>query len=359
MKSHSLILVLLLSAMIVAHAADALVTAPVKLTKTSAIQWDGRSNETIDSLIIAKPVSILLWHCSSVVIAGCDIHSIELAECENITIRNCWIHDSDHPGVEVSKSKNVTVQGCRMESVISGVYAVESKQIQVIGNFVRNVKGPLPRGQLVQFDKVSGEGNVIRGNYAINDQGKSHPEDVISLYASSGTERSPILIEDNYLTGDPARGSAGKSESGSGIMLGDSGGTYLTCRRNTIIDAGQVGIGVAGGSFIRVEDNLIYGHKSNVSNVGLYIWNQSGVPSGHVAIIRNRVYWLSRSGEDNSWWDGGGVQEVELRDNQFVDSALERALPTPPSRAPIPPQPWLTKNPDGILVARLPWKTNE
>ena len=198
---------------------------------------------------------------------------------------------------------------------------------------------------------------MIRGNYAINDDGQSYPEDVISLYASKGTKSSPILIEDNYLTGDPKKGSFNKSKSGSGIMLGDSGGSYLTCRRNIIIDAGQVGIGVAGGSFVRVEDNLIYGRKSNVSNVGLYLWNQSGVPSDHVTITRNRVYWVSRSGEENSWWDGGGVQDVELSGNQFVDLTLKSALPSPPSRAPIPPQPWLTTSPDGTLIARLPWKT--
>ena len=357
MKIHSALPVLFLSVMIAAQAADTFVIESIKLTNASAIEWDGRSNETIDSLVIAKPVSILLRHCSNIVISGCDLRSIELVECRNIIIRNCWIHESAHPGVEVFKSGQVVIQGCRMESVPSGVYAIESKQIKVIGNFVRNVKGPFPRGQLAQFNKVSGEGNVIRGNYAINDDGQSSPEDVISLYASNGTESSPILIEDNYLTGDPRRGSSGKSKSGSGIMLGDSGGSYLTCRRNTITDAGQVGIGVAGGSFVRVENNLIYGHKSDVSNVGLYLWNQSGAPSTHVSILRNRVYWLNQRGEVNSWWNGSGVQEVEIRDNQFVDLTLEGALPPPPSHAPIPPQPWLTTNPDGTSIARFPWKT--
>ncbi len=348
--------ILVLSAVASAHAADALRIEPVTLAKSGALQWDGRSNETIDAKIIASPVSILLWHCSDIVISACDLRSIEVVECQNVTIRNCWIHDSARCAVEISKSRKVLVQGCRIEDVVSGVYAVESQQVQVVGNFVRNVKGPFPRGQLAQFDKVTGAGNGIRGNYAINTRGKSHPEDVISLYASFGTEESPILIEDNYLTGDPKLGSHGMSKSGSGIMLGDTGGAFLTCRRNVVLSAGQVGIGVAGGRFVRVEDNVIFGRKSDVSNVGLYVWNQSGQPSNHVALIRNRVHWLSRTGEENSWWDGGGVATPELTGNHWADATLEALLPSPPSRAPMPPQPWVGPNETGAAVARLPWK---
>ena len=356
MNINFLTFVLALAIAASGYAADSFLVEPVKLKESAAIQWEGRSNETIDAQKITQPVSILLWRCSNIVISVCDLRSIELAECQNVTIRNCWIHDSTHCGVEISKSKNVIVQGCRMESVASGVYAVLSQNIQVIGNFVRNVNGPLPRGQLAQFDKVSGPDNIIRSNYAVNDYSLSNPEDLISLYMSNGEVNSPILIEDNFLTADAKRGSSDKSTSGSGIMLGDSSGSYLTCRRNVIVSAGQVGIGVAGGRFVRVEDNLIYGRKSNVSNVGLYIWNQSGQPSDHVVLSRNRVQWLSQTGEENSWWDGGGVQNVEFTGNQLADPTLEAALPSPPTRAPMPPKPWVSPNDNGVAVARLPWK---
>jgi hypothetical protein len=209
---------------------------------------------------------------------------------------------------------------------------------------------------LAQFDNVTGAGNVIRGNYAINEYGRSRPEDVINLFQSRGEEQSPILVEDNYVTGDPVKGSEGKSENGSGIMLADGGGAHQVCRRNVVISAGQVGIGVAGGSFIRVEDNLIYGGKSNVSNVGLYVWNQSKQPSSHVAFSRNRVQWTYKEGEENSWWNGGGVQNVEQDGNQLADSTLVASLPPPPSEAPLPPHPWIGPGASGTAVARLPWK---
>jgi len=338
------------------EAAPEPVIESVTLRKSGPISWEGRQHETLDALRIEKDVSIRLAHCSDITISSCDLHSIDLAECKRITIRNCWIHDSKHPGVADYNSREVLVQGCRVETVSSGVYAVESQHVQVLGNFVRNVIGPMPRGQMVQFDNVTGRENIIRGNYAINERGKSHPEDVVSIYMSAGEAGSPILIEDNYFTGDPSEGSAGKSASGSGIMLADFGGAHLWCRRNVILSAGQVGIGVAGGSFIRVEDNVIFGSRSDVANVGLYAWNQSKRPSHDVAIARNRVEWLNHDGERNDWWDGGGIDKLHMEANEFGGRRLAADLPAAPSHAPMPPGPYTHRTAGGTLVVRIPWE---
>lgn len=169
--------------------------------------------------------SIELSQAVDVSIVACDLKSIKLSGCKGVRIYNCWIHDSKQPAVVVDGCEDVIVQGCRIERVASGVYAHASKDVQVIGNYVENVIGPMPRGQMVQFDKVTGKQNVIRGNHAINFHGASVPEDMISIFESSGSADSPLLIEENYLSGDPARGSDGKSKSGSGIMLGDGKST--------------------------------------------------------------------------------------------------------------------------------------
>lgn len=330
--------------------------AKITLTASEAIKWDDQKGKTLDALKIDADASIILWHCSDITITTCQLHSIELADCQRITIRNCWIHDSKRIAIAASASQQITVQGCRLENVCSGLYVENSQGIQVIGNFTRNVKGPFPRGQMVQFDNVRGPGNVIRGNYAINDAGKSCPEDVINIYMSHGEAKSPILVEDNYLLGDATKGSEGKSKTGSGIMLADCGGAHQVCRRNVIVDAGQVGLGVAGGTDIRVEDNLVLGGKSQVSNSGLYVWNQSKAPSSHIRVARNRVQWINNEGENTSWWDGGGSGPVELIDNHFADATLAKAIPPPPppSQAPMPPQPWVTLV-GGKPLIRLPW----
>lgn len=332
------------------------VIEPVTLQKSGPLSWEDKHHQQLDALVIDKDVSIRLEHCSDITISSCELHSIELLECERITLRNCWIHDSTHCGVSDYHSRGVLVEGCRMENISTGVYAVESQHVQVIGNFARNVTGPYPRGQMVQFDNVSGSENIIRGNYAINERGKSHPEDVVSIYMSGGEADSPILIEDNYFTGDPKVGSDGKSKSGSGIMLADFGGTHLSCRRNVIICAGQVGIGIAGGSFIQVEDNVIFGTRSEVANVGLYAWNQSKKPSHDVLVARNHVQWLNHDGERNDWWDGGGIDKLQLEANDFGAEMPAEKLPAPPSQAPMPPRPYASKDAQGRLVVRLPWK---
>ena len=356
MKAPLATLLLTFATLLPSRAADATVIESITPTAADVIEWEGKDHETIDAKKIGGPLSIRLESCNDIAISACELDSIELINCKDVTIRNCWIHDSARIAVEMGGCSRVTVEGCRIENVVSGVYAVDSQGVQVIGNFVRNVKGPFPRGQMAQFDTVTGAGNAVRDNYAINERGKSLPEDVINMYKSTGTADSPILIENNYLTGDPVAGSMDKSANGSGIMIGDLGGAHILCRKNVILSAGQCGLGVAGGTFIRVEDNLILGGKSNVTTSGLYVWNQSKQPSDHVTVVRNRVSWVNKDGEETSWWNGGGVQQLEQSENHFADTTLPGAIPTPPSQAPFPPKPWASKDASGRTVARLPWK---
>ena len=347
---------LAIAAIVRGYAGEGSVIESAKLTALPAIRWEGRDHETVDAKKIGGPLSIRLESCSGIVISTCDLNSIELINCRDVTIRNCWIHDSERVAVLLGSCRQVVVEGCRIESVVSGVYAVGGQGIQVRGNFVRNVTGPFPRGQAAQFDSVTGAGNAICDNYVINERGKSRPEDCINLFKCTGTAESPILVENNYLTGDPIVGSQDKSPNGSGITLGDYGGEHIVCRKNTILSAGQMGIGVAGGHFIRVEDNFVFGLKSNVTSLGMYVWNQSAQPSDHVTIARNRVSWVSKDGEETSWWDGGGVQQLTETDNHFGDATLSSAQPKPPSQAPMPPKPVASVNADGTKTVRLPWQ---
>ena len=342
-----------------ATAEPKVVIVPVEPVDVQAVNWEGKKGEVFDGKRIQADGSMVLQGCTDITISCCDLRSIELALCERITIRNCWIHDSTKLGVSAYKCKGLRIEGCRFENVVSGLWATECEHVQFIGSFCRNVKGPFPRGQMAQLSNVTGSDNVIRGNYAINDKGKSLSEDVINLFETEGTEKSPVIVEDNYLVGDLKEGSEGKTKSGSGIMTGDFGGAWQICRRNVILSAGQCGIGVAGGSHITVEDNVILGLKSNVSNVGLYIWNQSKKPSDSVALRRNRVKWTNHDGEESSWWNGGGISKVEEKDNSFADDSVASSIPPPPSEAPMPPHAWTTEGPDGTRIARLPWKPGQ
>ena len=325
-----------------------------KMNTGEEAAMERQDGKTIQYVRFGNDESISLEGCRDISIYCCDAHSIVLRNCESIRIMNCWIHGSKAPGVHVEKCKGVMIQGCRLDDVASGVYALDSEGIQVTGCYCENVKGPMPRGQFVQFDNVKGPGSLIQGNYCMNYSGHSTPEDVVSMFESEGTKESPILIERNYFLGDPQRGSAGKSATGSGIMLGDYGGAFIVCRNNVVLNAGQVGIGVAGGSSIRVEGNLVSGESSEVSNVGIYTWNQSKKPGADITVIRNRVFWKDQHGELNGFWNGHGFENLEVQENEFTDTGLANVIPPPPSAAPIPPKPF-PHTKAGVSVVEFPW----
>ena len=65
--------------------------------------------------------------------------------------------------------------------------------------------------------------------------------------------------------------------------------------------------------------------------------------------------WTNHDGEENSWWNGGGINEIDEQENHFADMTLPAALPAPPTVAPMPPDPVLTVGADGKPVARGTW----
>ena len=284
-------------------------------------------------------------------------HGIRITNSQNVKILDTWIHDlagnSPMLAIDIAESTDILLEGNRLEQVRSGVYVLGGPGIVFRGNRVVNVMGPFPRGQMIQFNKVSGPGNVISGNLAINHHGLSYPEDVISIFKSSGTAESPILIEDNFIMGDPNLGSQDMSRSGSGFMLGDVGGWNILARNNTLISPGQVGIGVPSGGNIVIEGNLIYGEQSNVSNVGIYVWNQSAIKGGPIRIADNIVQWSNKDGNNNSFWQGKASKgseyeftEVIKENNQWNAADYFNQNPlTPPliddlrcADLPVPPQ---------------------
>lgn len=331
----------------------------------------GRKDQVIQGLRIAAELAgekgdkgenvLRIDRCENLTLLCCEIgpakKAIRVTNSTNVKILNCWIHDAPgNPGVVVESSRDVLVQGCRIERVETGVYALSSSAVKVIGNYVEDCLGPMPRGQVVQFDKVTGAGCVVADNYGMNFHGQSTPEDMISLYMSAGTADAPILIENNFLMGDPIKGSTDKSKSGSGVMLGDASGAYLTVRGNTLIAPGQVGIGICGGSHITVEKNVIWGLSSNVANVGIYVWNQSKKPGSDITVTGNTVAWWSAKGGKNSFWDGKGFENQTVKDNQWdALEYFEKHFPTPPSFEPLPPKPHVSAN--GAVL--LPWRVTE
>lgn len=222
-------------------------------------------------------------------------------KAKNVTVRNCFFDKGTAEAIVCDGASNVTIEYCLFNGVTTGVYALSSQSIKVNNNEFVNVRmrDAASRGQFVQFNGVTGAGSSISDNRGENFPGESNPEDLISLYRSSGTASSPILVKNNVFRG------GGPSASGGGIMSGDYGGSYQIVEGNKLIDPGQYGLGIAGGGSISVINNIVVARQQSFTNNPLYMWAQAGVSCSGNTVRGNKIYWLDKSGGFNGGWDSG------------------------------------------------------
>jgi len=215
--------------------------------------------------------------------------------------------------VRISGASNVTVRNSRFTNCYKGIYAVNSSNVIVTNNeFEADLSG---RGRnAVQFDKVSG--GYVAGNRSTVEIGATEAEDHISMYKSNGSASNPIVIEGNILIG------GGPSRSGSGIMLGDNGGSWQVARNNILQDPGQVGIGVSGGTNITVVGNIVSSSSHPWTNVGIYAWDWNGSGCSNVTITNNNVpEWAHADGHLYVFWDGGNCSNLTVTDNSWQNQS--------------------------------------
>jgi hypothetical protein len=228
----------------------------------------------------------------------------------------------------------------------SGIYlhdyegdGTEDQSVKILRNRAKNIDGRHSDGtggfsetgyepaQFVQLDKVRDlQGVELAWNEIINEPGESRVEDNISIYLSSGTSNSPILIHDNYVKGAYPFDPAEDSYSGGGIMLGDgsanspeSAAAFVRAYRNQIVSTTVYGIAIAAGHDNEFYDNravssgrLKDGSWINAQNVGAYVWDINGdttkVPPTYYGNIArdNKLGWAAKSPEGeivrNDWW---------------------------------------------------------
>jgi hypothetical protein len=248
---------------------------------------------------------------------------IQLVNCQNMVIKNCRLSASESVAISLFNCKNITISNCYIENVSTGVYALESQGIKVLYNRVKNVQGPYPRGQMVQFDDVRGGGNRVSYNRCENISGASNPEDVISMYKTSGTVADPVQVVGNLIRG------GGPSKIGGGIMLGDNGGAYIIAKDNILVNPGQYGMAISGGTNIAVTNNKIYSKQQTFTNVGLYIWKQSAVGCAVNTIANNEVNWTNAAGEQNNSWNNGNCGTVAGWDTNHLGANISSSLLSP------------------------------
>jgi len=212
-----------------------------------------------------------------------------------------------------------------MEKVDGGVLADGCSGIKVLycdaKNISRDAAHGSARGQIVQFARVTGDGNQISYNTLDNQLGYSAPEDAINLYDCSGTIASPILVSYNKIRG------GGPSTSGGGIMTGDINGSYITVDNNILVNPGQYGITIASGHDIIITNNVIFSKRTAVSNIGLSAYFQyPSSPHYGCTIANNRVKWTAFWGPRNDLANDGNFGTITGWDTNISDETLDESI---------------------------------
>lgn len=243
----------------------------------------------------------------------------------NITIRNCFFNGASEEAIEIENANNITIENCLFARVTTGVYALSASTIKIRNNQFVNVRMRLingneaGRGQFVQFNGVGGAGNEIINNQGENFADESNPEDLISLFNSSGTASSPIIIRGNMFRGGVSTKTKTlpngntipvSSLSGGGIIAGDNGGGNVIMENNVLLTPGNYGMAIAGGTNIKILNNKIYSQRNLVSNNPLYVWAQSGASCSNNLVQGNRVTWIDKSGSVNGGWNAGNCSNT-------------------------------------------------
>lgn len=277
-------------------------------------------------------ISSYVINCGATATVG-----IKLTNCTNVHIHRVKISNSTQQGILLINCHNIEIDSCDIQNVSDGIHVNGSTGFVVNGcnvhdNYFKNINGPFPLGNFIQYNNINGAGIRLNHNYGENIAGVAqHPQDLYSVFQCNGLSSDTIQIWNNY-----ARGGQILHDSGgaAGIVVGDVGGSWQSCRGNYMVDVGAVGIQCQGGTHIKVDHNFIYGSGTPFAYDGMASGNYSGVASNNVEMSYNRINFRQTSG-------------TVL--NKYYDSANGNPLPTG----------WSTNTPDGtpdagITAAMLP-----
>ena len=275
-----------------------------------------RTGEVITGLRISSP--------DGPCIHGSDVTDVQIT---NNVIGPCG-PTSEGVGVDLYVASRVRVDHNAFDDVASALYVIGAgggTDLVFDHNLATRIRGPFPRGQLVQLNDVHGSGHRVLCN--VSDQGApgylAGPEDHVNIFSSAGTAASPIEIAFNKIRG------GGPSTSGGGLLAGDNDSAYVDVHDNVLVNPGQYGLAIAGGHDFRYLRNRVYAPDVLAwSNVGLYVWNQTaGAPCYGHEVRDNRVFYRNAAGAENHAWNADNCGPVAgWAENTWGDATLGPAM---------------------------------
>ncbi|NOY17522.1 MAG: choice-of-anchor D domain-containing protein [Gammaproteobacteria bacterium] len=315
---------------------DSTTSSPSNLISSGPVVIDGQQGVVISGLRISNPdgncIDIRGGSTNIVIenseIGPCAGKGIYIIQSTNVDVRNNVIRDTVEEAVMSYESSSIAVDANVIENVQSGyeMWTTNGGNLSFTNNYVKNVtrdqSGNGGGGNIVQMVYARGPGIRVTNNIGINVLGESYPEDLINVYKSSGTASDPILISGNKFLG------GGPSPSGGGIILGDQGGSYQIAENNILVNPGQYGMQIAGGSNNTIRNNQIFSDdKRDFANGGIIVWRyndigtgtQPGNCYGHTVVSNQVTWWKGPNYKNNgspairnaSWLPGYGSDNVE------------------------------------------------
>lgn len=324
------------------------------LTPSDPIVISGQNGTTIQGLKITSTTGdcVKIVNSTNITIQNSEIgpcgggttaNGINISGGSGIAVYDSYIHPEtlsgsccdSHDGIFIHDgAKSVTIQGNVIAYGESNIEAQGISGITVVGNFLLNPRGPLPRGQ--NFQCWNGCASAtISNNYTLSSTDTTkylypeNQEDSLNFGYTNGA-----VVQGNFITG-------GHSPSGCGLIADDSANS-MQFKGNMLLNSGQCGIGIADGTNQIVDNNKVYNTNSiaGAGNTAIYVWKQYAAACGPTTLSNNVADEIKPDGTHSGFWDGGGCS-TSLTNNTFGQAA--DAMLTPVSTvfaAPsIPPQP--------------------
>lgn len=274
---------------------------PSALTHTATTTWSGLVNAIIDG------------HSFTTATGSCLV--MQNASQANVIVRNSTFANCFDNAVQVTEGHDITFEDNTFSNsqrwlyiqITTGNVVVQRNSMSNQNQAVDGTKGG------IQFNGVSGAGNRISYNDITNTNPEG-TEDNISVFNSDGVSGSPITVEKNCITGVTT------NNSGSGIAVGDGGGSYQLVQDNFVKDAGAGGIGIASGTNISALRNYIWQTGRPSVNGGLVIKNfyQGTETCDTILADANQVDYRNSSGTKvdgitgTIWWPVDGCTNVTV-----------------------------------------------
>jgi Ca-dependent carbohydrate-binding module xylan-binding len=289
----------------------------VKLTKTTApitTTHDGQVIENLD-IWVDNGDALTIRH-DNVVVQNVRIHhrtgdGISVDFADNVKIQNVEVINSDPPAGQDPETspeiRNIAVDGSHglqidhvtVRDGSTGIFVLSSPGTHISHVDGYNFRGPMPRGQFVQFDK-SGE-STLTDFYTFHDKDHSHPEEAINVFMSPNVHIANGVIDGN------------NAPSGNGIMFefGSTGG------RVNNVDAMHMGNGAfsAYASDVVFDDTRTFDSIWGDQGLGRSVSNglQWNIAAADVHILHSTYTRPGNPG--NIVWDDRIAAEVDVRED--------------------------------------------